>query len=116
LVDYLKRLKKEKFQIDSLSQKDIIVIFDNYKKGKIVREGLLEVFRQTIKNGGFTDELLPKACINPELSEIIMNSKNDLNKISIKKAENRNEILMGLVMPKLRGRISGSNVFELINK
>jgi glutamyl-tRNA(Gln) amidotransferase subunit E len=116
LVNYRKRLKKEGFDFAKLKFEDFSAIFSRYQNAEIVKEGVLQTIRKAIENGTFSESMLPKSCGDEELNEIIKNSVAELNKLKINKIEFKNEFLMGLVMNKVRGRIAGSKVFELINK
>lgn len=115
LVNFRKRLKKEGLDIGKLKSEDFSIIFGKYQNSEIIKEGVLQTIRKAVKNGSFSEAMFPKNCSEDELHEIVKNSESELNKMKINKLEFKNEILMGLIMNRLRGRVEGSKVFGLIN-
>lgn len=116
LVNFRKRLKKEGLDFGKLKSEDIATIFNKYQNSEIIKEGVLQTIRKAIKNGSFSEAMFPESCSEDELHKIVINSESELNKMKINKLECKNEILMGLIMSRLRGRVEGSKVFGLINK
>lgn len=116
LIDFVKRLKKENLDISVLSYNDFYNIFSAFSRGLLIKEGVLETIRTALRIGSYSENLIPKPCIDPELSTIINESMKSIKEITLNKSENHNEILMGIIMPKLRGRIRGKNVFDIISK
>jgi Glu-tRNA(Gln) amidotransferase subunit E-like FAD-binding protein len=115
LIDFIKRLKKEGLDCTLLTQANYFEIFQKYQNGDLVKEGILKTIRTALEKGMYSSEILPTPCINPELSVIIDEGKKKLQNIPINKPEHQKEILMGIIMPKLCGRISGKHVSELLN-
>lgn len=116
IIQYMKRLKKRRLDTTALSDEIILKVFDAYRSGKIIREGIYVAFEKALKTGKFTKEALPKTAKTEEVKEYAVNCIADIKKIKIRKPENMNKILMGAVMGKFRGRIGGSDVYALVEE
>ena len=114
LIDFHKRLKKEKLNISVLSHEDYLDIFRNYQSGNILKEGVLHTIRKAMNLGKYSPDMLPKLCVDPELTQIINQAKAEFDRIKIRKPEFKTEILMGITMSKLRGKVKGQEILNLI--
>ena len=70
--------------------------------------------QRSIKKGKFYPELLPRPLTTKELEEIITETNNELSKVRLINNENRKEVLLGLVMNKVRMGVEGKLVAEKI--
>ena len=114
LIQFPKRLKKRRFDISLLDEEMMKEIFKSYKDGLLSRDGILTAMQKSIKKGKFYPELLPKPLTTKELEEIITETNNELSKVRLINNENRKEVLLGLVMNKVRMGVEGKLVAEKI--
>jgi glutamyl-tRNA(Gln) amidotransferase subunit E len=114
LIQFPKRLKREKLNIKLLTpdlMKDILSV---YKKGKITNDAIYQTMREALKRGGFSEEQLPDACPKEEFAAIVHASVVLLSGVKVNHVEKKREIIMGIAMEKLRGRIGATDVIERI--
>ncbi len=114
LIQFPKRLKKINFDISLLDEEMMREIFRSYKDGLLSSDGLLTAMKKSIKKGKFYPELLTRPLTTKELEEIITVTNNELSKVRLIKNENRKEVLLGLVMNKVRMGVEGNLVAEKI--
>jgi Glu-tRNA(Gln) amidotransferase subunit E-like FAD-binding protein len=57
---------------------------------------------------------LPAICSDDEVHQAIKLCEGEINNLPLRKFEKRSEVLMGLVMTNLRGRIDGAVVAERV--
>ncbi len=114
LIQYPKRLKKNGADISLLDEDMMREIFQSYKDGLLSSDGILLAMEKSMKKGKFYSELLPKSLTTKELEEIITGTNNELSKVRLINNENRKEVLLGLVMNKVRMGVEGKLVAEKI--
>lgn len=116
LIDLPGILKRKSMNLDTLSESDIFNIFKLYKDGKIIREAVFEVLKSSVFNGQFVEELIPDTCSESELQSRLNDAIKLYNNTKIYNPDQRIQILMGMLMKNLRGRIEGKVVYESLNK
>lgn len=114
LIQFPKRLKREKLNIKLLTPDLMKDILSAYKKGKITKDAIYQTMREALKRGGFSEEQLPDACSKEEFAAIVHASVVLLSGVKVNHPEKKGEIIMGIVMEKLRGRIGATDVIERI--
>jgi len=62
--------------------------------------------RNTIEMGLFSDEVIPKPISEEQLDLEIKTAYKKLENLKLRREENKEYVLMGMLMRKLRGRIS----------
>lgn len=116
LIDLPGIMKRKSMNFDTLSESDIYNIFKLFKDGKIIREAIFELIKSSVLNGQFVEELIPDPCTETELQSNINNALKIYNNTKIYNPDQRIQILMGILMKNLRGRIEGKVVYELLIK
>lgn len=116
IIQYMKRLKKRRLDIDILNDEIILKIFDAYRTGKIIKDGIYVAFEKAIYSGKFTKDVLPKPAKPEEVKEFSAKAVTELKNIQVRKPENISKILMGMVMDKFRGRIGGSEAMSIVGE
>lgn len=116
LIDLPKQLRRKNLDFEVLSDKDLTTIFNLLKEGKITREGLFEIIKASVINGQFVEELIPDYCSEAELKARIREALKEYEKMKIYNPDKKIQILMGILMNKLRGRIEGKLVYENLLK
>lgn len=105
LIQFPKRLRRELDHGRSVDVNTLREIFHAFRSKKVAKEWILMGMREVVTNGSFK---LPPACSEKELDGIISDSTNKMKTIDVLNEERRSEVLMGIVMEKVRGRIDGS--------
>jgi len=114
LIQYLKRLKKEGRDIGILNSEVLESILKLHADDKLPRDAILSVMQNTVEMGLFSDEIIPKPISDEQLDFEIKTALNKLEKIKLRKEENKEYVLMGMLMRKLRGRISAVIVADKV--
>ena len=116
LIDLPGIMKRKSMDFDTLSESDIYNIFKLFKDGKIIRETIFELIKSSVLNGQFVEELIPDPCSETELQSNIKDALKIYNNTKIYNPDQRIQILMGILMKNLRGRIEGKVVYESLIK
>ncbi len=114
LIQFPKRLRKNGCMSEWMNEGMFEGILKSYAEGKIPQDALLKTLRTVAELGTFTDAVLLPPISENELYEEILSSKNELSNTKLNKNENYTEVLMGMIMKKLRGRIPAKIVAEKI--
>lgn len=120
LIQYTKRLKKNDVLVQRtpygewMNERMLEGILKSYAEGKIPQDALLTVLRTSVELGVFTDEILLPRINDKELADEIVKTKIQLDRIKLKQEKNYAEILMGMLMKKLRGRVDAKTAAEKV--
>ncbi len=110
LIQYPKRIGKKGLDPSVLGEETLHRIFGLLLDGKISREGVLEAMIRAAENGGKLDGSFPPAPSGAEVEALIGREKKKLATLPVHNADKAAHVLMGLVMPSLRGRVEGAAV------
>jgi len=116
LIDFPRTMKRKNLNFSILTEDQIYYIFKLYKDGKIIREGIFEILKSSIANGQFVEELIPDFCSESELKIRIKEAIKQYEKMKIYNPDQKIQIIMGILMNNLRGRIEGRIVYESLTK
>ncbi len=108
-----KRLKRKGLPIERLAVSTMEGIFMALKNGQITADGILILMEQAVRDDQFEKIRLLSPLKETELETIIRKAIQDL-KATTYSADHAEEILMGMVMGKLRGRVPGKKVMEMV--
>jgi glutamyl-tRNA(Gln) amidotransferase subunit E len=114
LVQFPKRLKRERLNVGVLTEELMKRIFLAYKNGKTVKDGLYRTMKKVVQEGSFSEESLLEPCSREELAAVVHGSMTLLYGMKVNHEEKKQKILMGMVLGKLRGRIESTVVAEHI--
>ena len=115
IIQFPKRLQKDGISLEPLNEEMFEEIFIAHKKGLLSKDGILPILKKALIIGNFYPELLTDQYTDKELDKIICEKKEELSKIKLYKKVNKNKLLLGLVMDKLRERIDGKKVAVKLN-
>jgi glutamyl-tRNA(Gln) amidotransferase subunit E len=114
LVQFTKRMKRAGLNVASLSPELVKSIFQAHKNGKISKDAIYYTMKEAVRRGDFSEESLPEPCSREELAAIVRSCVTRLSEVNVRHPEKRHEILMGMVMENLRGRIDAASVADYI--
>jgi len=114
LIQYPKRLKKEGFDVGILNNEVLEMILKSYADDVLPRDAILPVLRNTVEMGLFSNEIIPEPISKDQLDLKIKSACKEIEKLKLRKEENREYVLMGTLMRKLRGRISAVIVADKV--
>lgn len=114
IIVFPKRLKKSGYDISALTDENMLKIFDAYKEELIVKDGIYETMKNICAAGEFRLNLLPTICRGQDIRNAYTNAVSELNSINVRNKDKTAQILMGIIMNKLRGRVDGVTVTEYL--
>jgi len=85
-----------------------------YADGKITRDFILSTMRTSAELGMFVEEIIPKPVSDDEVEKESILAEQQMEKMKFIKKKNAQSIMMGILMNKLRGRISAKKVAQKI--
>jgi len=114
LNQYTKRLGKRRLDTFVLTPQTMLQIFESISKGMITKDGVLSFLELVIRNNGYTEDILPKPFDSGLLELEFRTAIDELNKIQLINPENKYQLIMGIMMKRLRGRIEGKKVADFV--
>jgi glutamyl-tRNA(Gln) amidotransferase subunit E len=114
LIQLPKRMKKMKLNTGKLNETIIRNILQAYKEGLLSSGGIFYAMKSAIEQHDFNPQTLPKPLTSEELDEVISESIQTLNKVKLVNDDKKKEVLLGLVMNKVRMNVEGKAVANKI--
>jgi glutamyl-tRNA(Gln) amidotransferase subunit E len=111
MIQFPKRIKKLVKNGKAIDSQTLKKIFEEYKNNTIARDGIFLTMKEAAMNGELN--FSPK-CTEKELAEVIEISEQSITNMKLYNKDKSRAVLMGLIMPKLRGRVDGSVVAQRI--
>jgi len=114
LIHYPKRLKKEGVDISKINDDTFKQLFNFLAEEKIIKEAVYPLLIIS-SSRQLTEKELPQICTSEEIKRTISESISKFNSLNISVTEKKKNVLMGIVMKRLRGRVEGKIVAANIN-
>jgi len=114
LVQFPKRLKRARLNVNGITQELFRDVFEHMRIGKLAKDGVYHALKDALVAGKLPQDSAADPCSREELAATFKASMGLLSGVKIRHAEKKPEILMGMMMGKLRGRIEGAAVAEYI--
>jgi glutamyl-tRNA(Gln) amidotransferase subunit E len=115
LIQFPKKLLKKKLRTGLLSTEVMKKIFEALKERKIVKDGIFHIMENFLITGILELEQLFEPATPEEILFAKEQSLFEMKNINIIKPENKQNILLGMVMDKLRGKVNGADVEKQVN-
>jgi glutamyl-tRNA(Gln) amidotransferase subunit E len=112
LVQFPKRLRKRMRTRQEFSPELMKQILLAHQQGLIAREGIYPALHQAGQNHAVP--AWPPRCSEAELDTVIGDARRELEGMVIRHPQKKAEVLMGIVMGHLRGRIAGAEVARTV--
>lgn len=116
LVQFPKRIRKEKGINSEISVEDMERLFALFAEGKISREGLYLNMVSLSKGEGIVVNRVNLNSENGVLESAYQQSLDEVKKIKIKNKEKFKDIILGKMMYKLIGKVEAKDVISFLNK
>ena len=114
LVQYPKRLTRSGYVIDSINEEMMSSILKAFADGKLTYDFILTAMKISTELGMFVEEIISEPITDKELEKEIVIAEQKMQEMKFIKEENAKSILMGILMSKLRGRISAKQVTQKV--
>jgi glutamyl-tRNA(Gln) amidotransferase subunit E len=116
LIQYPKKLKKKRFNIEKLTPEIMEKVFLAYRDKIIIRDAVILMMEQACPVGEFSDDMLIRHSTEIDIIENILKVHYQLDKIKLYNQNNRSKLLFGLSMKNLRGKAHHEDVRQYIDK
>jgi len=114
LIQYPKRLKRGILNFGSIDENILSSILKAYADGKLTHDFILNALKTSAELGMFVEEIIPQPISDADLENEILLAEQQMQKMEFIKKENVESIMMGILMSKLRGRVSARKVAEKV--
>jgi glutamyl-tRNA(Gln) amidotransferase subunit E len=114
LIQYPKRLKKKGYNIGILNEEIFSRLLKSFSDGKIPRDAVITVLEDIIERGKFAEDIIPAPAHEKEINSIISGSIEKLNNTLLIDPSNKESLLMGAVMQKLKGKVSAVSIAAIV--
>lgn len=114
LIQYPKRLKKNGCMLEWMNEEMYENILKAYSENKIPKDALYQTLKNVVELGVYTEAVIPMPLNSKNLNEEIKLFSARLKEIKLHNPVNKEKVLIGLLMNKLRGRIPAKVVAEKI--
>ncbi len=116
LVQFPKRLKRKKLRVKLLTEALFNKLFLELSNHKIKKEAFLPLMELFLRKGNLLDVDLLKPSDREEIEKRFNMALIQLKHIKFYNIEKNREVLIGLMMDDLRGRVDGSEIVDYVNK
>ncbi|MBK9098840.1 MAG: Glu-tRNA(Gln) amidotransferase subunit GatE [bacterium] len=114
LIQYPKRLSRSSYVIDSINEEMMTAILRAYADGKLTYDFILKAMKISTELGMFVEEILPRPISDTDLEKEITSADLEMQRMKFVKPQNANSIMMGILMSRLRGKISAKKVAQKV--
>jgi len=114
LIQYPKRLKRGTLNFGQIDEDILSQILKAYADCKLTQDFILTALKTSTELGMFVEEIIPNPISDSDLENEIMLAEEQMQKMDFIKKENVESIMMGILMSKLRGRVSARKVAKKI--
>lgn len=111
LIQFPKRLKKRGLNVCLLNNEMLENIFKAYADGQLAKDAILYEMEKAIKAEEYNNEMLPDAVDKEELKKEIAKARKKVKTV-LRNPQQKQKVLMGMIMNSLRGRINGKVVLD----
>jgi glutamyl-tRNA(Gln) amidotransferase subunit E len=110
MIQFPKRISRRLRKPVGFTAGQMSPILEAYRDGALVRDGILPALTRVAMGATFSRDNLPSLCSPDELDRVVHECRTELSSVSLHDPEKQNEVLLGLVMTRLRGRVDGAAV------
>ncbi len=115
LIQIPKRLKRLGVEAAPPSVETMRALVKAWAEGRTTREGVLVALRHLANGKIPVEEALPSVCTEEFAKSILERARSFVNALVLRHPAKQHEVLMGIAMKTLRGRIPGQTVASLVN-
>jgi len=116
LIQYPKRLKRGQLHFSQISEDIFSSILKAYADGKLTSDFILSALKISAELGMFVVEIIPQPITKIDLEKEIVIAEQQMQKMPFIKKDNVHSIMMGILMNKLRGRISAKLIADKVSR
>jgi glutamyl-tRNA(Gln) amidotransferase subunit E len=114
LVQHPKRLKKKGLDPERIPLETLRAILMAWAKKQTTREGVLMAMEEVATGESALEQVLPPMCTEEYALTVLKQAHTYGDNPVLRNPSKRHEVLMGIAMKSLRGRITGAQVARLL--
>jgi glutamyl-tRNA(Gln) amidotransferase subunit E len=114
LIQYPKRLQKNGCMVEWMNEEMFEGVLKAYSENKIPKDALYQTMKNAAELGAYTEEVIPPPLNSNKLDKEIKLISEQTKEIKLHNPANKEKVMIGLLMNKLRGRIPAKVVAEKI--
>jgi glutamyl-tRNA(Gln) amidotransferase subunit E len=114
LVRMVKELKRAGCATGTLTGEVLRRVLIAHQSGKLAKEGVVQVLKAVCAAGRFDEQFIPAPCTDAEARAAVKTALAKLEGVQIRQPDRRRDLVMGKVMPELRGRVDGARVAQFV--
>lgn len=114
LIQYPKRLQKNGCMIEWMREEMFENVLKAYSENRIPKDALYQILKNVVELGAFTEAVIPQPLNSNKLDEEIKLFSDQIKEIKLYNPANKEKVMIGLLMNKLRGRVPAKVVAKRI--
>lgn len=114
LINLPKKFRRQGFDVSKLNVNIFKELFNEYKNGRILRDGFVLALQDYLKNGELKLERLPKLADQTVVRDMFQKATKELKSVKLHNPEKVKELLIAFVMHGLRGSVEGKFVRDFV--
>ncbi len=117
LIQFVKRLKKNKYNINYLNEDNLKALFEAYKKGRLVKDGFYTAMQNLINARGVVDDaVIPEPADEKDIRIAFKLKLEEIYNMKLYNPDKRKELMSAMVISHLRGRVNGQDIINFVNE
>lgn len=116
LIQFPKRLRKMHDDVSFLTPKAMEFLFKAYKEGSFPKDSMLMMMYKLIGTEKLNKSFMPKKCSEDDVLKEIAKAEKYISKQKIYNNDKKQNLIMGLVMNRLRGRMPAAEIEKIVNQ
>ncbi len=117
LIRFIKRLKKSNYNVNLLTVDNLQPLFEAYNKKKMVKDGFYTAMQNIISaNGVVSGDSIPVPANEQDIKIAFKHCLEKIYKMDFYHLDKRKDVLIGLLLTELRGRVNGKEILNFVNE
>jgi glutamyl-tRNA(Gln) amidotransferase subunit E len=117
LIRFIKRLKKNNYNVNLLTVDNLQPLFEAYQKGQLVKDGFYTAMQNIISaNGVISEDSIPAPANELDIKVAFKHCLEKIYKMDFYHLDKRKDVLIGLLLTELRGRVNGKEILNFVNE
>ena len=114
IVRMVKELRRAGHATGALTTDVFRSVLIAHASGRLAKEGVVHVLKEVCRAGRFDEQFMPAPCTEAESRAAVTSALAQLVGVTIRQPDRRRDLVMGMVMPELRGRVDGTRVARFV--
>jgi glutamyl-tRNA(Gln) amidotransferase subunit E len=116
IIRMAKELRRAGHATGALNGEVLRRVLIAHASGRLAKEGVVHVLKAACKAGRLDDQFIPVPCTEAEARTAVTTALAGLEGEEVRQPHRRRDLVMGRVMPELRGRMDGARVARIVEE